>query len=56
MSAGSTMDEVLKQDSLGRVRTPLEKRIAIVEAFEGGGMSAARFGSSRNFVAGWRVP
>jgi transposase-like protein len=43
MSGGSTMDEVLKQDSLGRVRTPLEKRIAIVEAFEGGGMSAARF-------------
>lgn len=37
------MGEVLKQDSLGRVRTPLEKRIAIVEAFECGGMSAARF-------------
>jgi transposase-like protein len=43
MSGVSTMDEVLKQDSLGRVRIPLEKRIAIVEAFEGGGMSAARF-------------
>ena len=37
------MGEVLKQDSLGRVRTPLEKRIAIVKAFECGGMSAARF-------------
>lgn len=37
------MGEILKQDSLGRVRTPLEKREAIVEAFEAGGMSAARF-------------
>jgi len=27
----------------GRVRTPLEKREAIVEAFEAEGMSAARF-------------
>jgi len=30
---GSPGGELLKQDSLGRVRTPLEKREAIVRAF-----------------------
>ena len=39
----SSGGELLKQDSLGRVRTPLEKREAIVRAFEAAGMSAARF-------------
>ena len=39
----SSGGELLKQDSLGRVRTPLEKRKAIVRAFEAAGMSAARF-------------
>lgn len=35
--------ELLKQDSLGRVRTPREQRLATVDAFERGAMSAARF-------------
>jgi hypothetical protein len=39
LSAG----EVLKQDSLGRVRTPVPKRQEILAAFDGAGMSAARF-------------
>jgi hypothetical protein len=39
LSAG----EILKQDSLGRVRTPLGKRQEILAAFDGSGMSAARF-------------
>ena len=39
LSAG----EILKQDSLGRVRTPLGKRQEISAAFDGSGMSAARF-------------
>ena len=39
LSAG----EILKQDSLGRVRTPLGKRQEILAAFDGAGMSAARF-------------
>jgi transposase len=40
---GSSGCELLKQDSLGRVRTPLEKRESSVRAFEAAGMSAARF-------------
>jgi transposase-like protein len=43
MDGSSPVGELLKQDSLGRVHTPLEKRAAIVEVFEAGGMSAARF-------------
>ena len=39
LSAG----EILKQDCLGRVRTPLGKRQEILAAFDGSGMSAARF-------------
>ncbi len=39
----SSGGELLKQDSLGRVRTPLEKREAIVRAPEAAGMSAAWF-------------
>jgi len=39
LSAG----EILKQDSLGRVRTPPGKRQEILTAFDGSGMSAARF-------------
>ena len=39
LSAG----EILKQDSLGRVRTPLAKRQEILAAFDGSGISAARF-------------
>jgi hypothetical protein len=39
LSAG----EILKQDSLGRVRTPLAKRQEILAAFDGAGTSAARF-------------
>jgi hypothetical protein len=35
--------EILKQDSLGRVRTPFGKRQEILAAFDGSGMSAARF-------------
>jgi hypothetical protein len=39
LSAG----EILKQDRLGRVRTPLANRQEILAAFDGAGMSAARF-------------
>ena len=39
LSAG----EILKQDSLGRVRTPLTKKQEVLAAFDGSGMSAARF-------------
>jgi hypothetical protein len=39
LSAG----EILKQDSLGRVRTPFCKRQEILAVFDGSGMSAARF-------------
>ncbi len=39
LSAG----EILKQDSLERVRTPLGKRQEILAAYDGAGMSAARF-------------
>ena len=35
--------EILKQDILGRVRTPLAKRQEVLAAFDGSGMSAARF-------------
>ena len=35
--------EILKQDSLGRVRTPLAKRQEILAAYDGSGVSAARF-------------
>jgi hypothetical protein len=39
LSAG----EILKQDSLGRVRTPLGRRQEILTTFDGAGMSEARF-------------
>jgi hypothetical protein len=39
LSAG----EILNQDSLGRVRRPLAKWQEILAAFDGSGMSAARF-------------
>ena len=35
--------EILKQDSLGRVRAPLSKRQEMLAAFDGSGVSAARF-------------
>jgi hypothetical protein len=35
--------EILKQDNLERVLTPLAKRQEILAAFDGSGMSAARF-------------
>ena len=38
-----TAEEILKQDSLGRVRTPLAKRQEILAAYDGSGMSGARF-------------
>jgi hypothetical protein len=42
--------ELLKQVSLGRVRTPLEKREAIVRDFEAVGMSAARFARHHGLI------
>lgn len=36
-------DEVLKQDALGRVRVPVERRRALVEEFAKSGNSAAQF-------------
>jgi hypothetical protein len=38
--------EIFKQDSLGRVRTPLAKPEEILTAFDGAGMSVVRFAST----------
>ena len=50
--------EILKRDANGRVRTPPEKREAILDEFEGSGMSGARFarhhGISYQTFASWR--
>jgi hypothetical protein len=36
-------DQVLKTDTLGRVRTPVERREALLDEFEGSGMSGVKF-------------
>jgi hypothetical protein len=55
LSAG----EILKRDSPGRVGTPLAKRQEMLAAFDGTGMSAARFAAvlgmnSQHFVVVFR--
>lgn len=36
-------DQILKRDSLGRVRTPVERRDALLDEFERSGMSGTKF-------------
>src|SRR5207237_5863429 len=43
MTSMITTEEVLKQDALGRVRVPLERRHAILAEFVKSGSSAAQF-------------
>src|SRR5437867_13312762 len=43
MTSMIVREEVLKQDALGRVRVPLERRRALVAEFESSGNSAAQF-------------
>lgn len=51
--------EILKQDSRGRVRVPVERREALLDEFERSGMSAAAFSSLvgvkyQTFSCWWR--
>ena len=43
MTNTTLLDEVLKSDALGRVRTPRARREALVEEFEKSGVSAKKF-------------
>lgn len=43
MTSTKTGSEVLKQDSCGRVRVPLERREALLDEFEKSGASGAQF-------------
>lgn len=43
MTNTTLLDEVLKSDALGRVRTPRVRREALVEEFEKSGVSAKKF-------------
>ena len=43
MTNTTVPDEVLKTDVLKRVRTPLERREALLEEFERGGVSGKKF-------------
>jgi transposase-like protein len=43
MTYTTTTGDILVQDALGRVRTPLEKREQILDEYERSGMSGAAF-------------
>ena len=43
MTPTNTGAEILKQDSVGRVRVSVERREALLEEFEGSALSAAQF-------------
>jgi len=51
-------EQILKTDTLGRVRTPRERRGALLEEFEKSGMSGAKFaayiGVKYQTFASWR--
>jgi len=51
-------EQILKSDTLGRVRTPRERREALLEEFEKSGMSGAKFaefiGVKYQTFASWR--
>lgn len=57
MTSTTAKAEVLKQDSRGRVRVPVERREALLEEFERSGASAAKFarlaGIKYATFAGW---
>ena len=43
MTSLTLEDQVLKSDTLGRVRTPVARREALLDEFEGSGMSGVKF-------------
>ena len=43
MTSLTLEDQVLKTDTLGRVKTPTERREALLDEFEGSGMSGVKF-------------
>ena len=43
MTSLTLEDQVLKTDTLGRVKTPVERREALLDEFEGSGMSGVKF-------------
>ena len=43
MTSLTLEDQVLKTDTLGRVKTPVERREALLNEFEGSGMSGVKF-------------
>ena len=43
MTSLTLEDQVLKTDTLGRVKTPIERREALLDEFEGSGMSGVKF-------------
>ena len=45
MTSLTLEDQVLKTDTLGRVKTPVERREALLDEFEGSGMSGVKFAS-----------
>ena len=57
MTSTKTKTEVLKQDSRGRVRVPVERREALLDEFEKSGASGAKFarltGIKYATFAGW---
>jgi transposase len=58
MTDTKLVDEVLKTDGLGRVKTPKERREALLDEFERGGMSGTKFaefvGVKYQTFASWR--
>ena len=58
MESRAIRDEILKMDRLGRVRVPMERREALLDAFEQCGVSAAEFaahvGVNYQTFATWR--
>jgi hypothetical protein len=58
MTSTKLEPEILKTDALGRVRTPPERRAALLEEFEKSGMSGTKFaeriGVKYQTFASWR--
>ena len=58
MTSTSYDEQILKTDTLGRVRTPRERREALLEEFEQSGMSGTKFaefiGVKYQTFASWR--
>lgn len=58
MTSTSCEEQILKTDTLGRVRTPRERREALIEEFEKSGLSGTKFaefiGVKYQTFASWR--